>query len=113
MKIIPNNPPRMFKPSPSSGTTISDCGTIMLTEDEMVTFGHGLGMEYDVTHKDWGFYATPSINGRLASFGWKTALVKGHDDKLYVFVVDPNKSVEFNEYLDREGHSVVEWLDER
>jgi hypothetical protein len=34
------------------------------------------GKEYDVAKKDWGFYATPSMNGRLKKFGFKTAIVK-------------------------------------
>ena len=44
---------------------IKDCGSIYLKSDEQVTFKCEKGSEYDVTKKEWGYYATPSLNGRL------------------------------------------------
>ena len=41
----------------------------------MITFFNGK-IEYDIVKKNWGFYATPSINGRLIKFGYKTCLIK-------------------------------------
>jgi hypothetical protein len=113
LKVKANVPPREFRPSPGSMTKILDCGKIVLEEDEMVTFLAEGDLEYDVTRKNWGFYATPSINGRLKKFGWKTALVRGVDRKYYVFLVDALRRHEFSEYIEKEQHQIIEWLDEK
>ena len=105
--------PRRFRPTDGSDVEIADHGKIFLSADEMVSFVTEAGREYDVTRKNWGFYATPSINGRLKKFGWKTALVRGGDRKYYVFLVDALRQHEFSEYIEKEQHQIIEWLDER
>jgi len=50
-----------------------------------------------ITAKDWGFYATPSINGRLQQFGFKTALVENPQGRIYVMVVEEEKIELFEE----------------
>ena len=76
MKFNEENPPREFKVGLDNQIVIKDCGTIHMKPDEQITFVTDDGKEYDVARKDWGFYATPSMNGRLKNFGFKTALVK-------------------------------------
>ena len=66
--------------------------------------------EYDVTRKDWGYYATPSMNGRLKSFGYMTALVKNSSGMLYIMIVDEDKMDLFESYLDEENQKVVQWF---
>ena len=68
MEFNKKNPPRKFKVGIKKEITIKDCGTIELQNDEQVTFLTGKSAEYDVARKSWGFYATPSINGRLKNF---------------------------------------------
>ena len=79
----------------------------------MISFVNPEGKEYDIVAKDWGFYATPSINGRLLDEGFKTALVKNSFNKFYIMLVDPNKMEVFDKYLETDNQELVEWLDER
>ena len=113
LKLNIHKLPRIFSPSSKSKARITDCGTISLLPDEMVTFVTESAKEYDLVRKTWGFYATPSINGRLHSFGWKTALIKGEDKKYYIFLVEIEKLDDFSKYISQEGHELMEWLDER
>ncbi len=71
------------------------------------------GKEYDFAAKSWGYYATPSVNGRLVDQGFKTALVKNRIGKYYVLIVDIEHLSKFNDYLATEESDLVEWLDER
>ena len=112
MDIIINKPPRVFSVGFDNEIKISDCGRIKLQPNEQVTFIEN-GKEYDVAKKDWGFYATPSINGRLKSFGYKTALVINSVGKYYVMIVEEEKIEIFEEYILSEKSSVVQWLDEK
>lgn len=113
MEITNNNPPRKFTVGINNEITISDCGKICLNADEQVTFITEDNKEYDVARKDWGFYATPSINGRLEKFNFKTALVKNLKNQLYVMIVENEKMAEFNEYLKSEKLEVVTWLNDK
>ena len=76
MKFEELKPPRTFRVGRQSEVEIHDCGRIRLQPDEMVTFITSGGRQYDVTAKSWGFYATPSLNGRLQGQGFKSALVR-------------------------------------
>jgi hypothetical protein len=89
-----------------------DCARIALTADEQVTFVTDAGAEYDVARKSWGFYATPSLNGRLAHFGLRAVLVKSPLGKFYVWLVERGKEEDFQQYLAVEAHTVVGWLDD-
>ena len=66
MKFTPKNPPREFEVGFDKKGIIRDCGVLVLAADEQVTLTTEQGGEYDVTRKSWGFYATPSTNGRLS-----------------------------------------------
>jgi hypothetical protein len=112
MKLNMNDPPRTFDVGRGSKITLKDCARIQLEPDEQVTFLTESGAEYDVTRKSWGFYATPSLNARLKKFGWRSALVKSTDGKFYIFMLELGKEMEFQRYLDLEGHTVVCWLDQ-
>ena len=67
---------------------------IQLEPDEQVTFVTDSGSEYDVARKSWGYYATPSLNSRLAGFGLRGVLVRGDDGKAYLFLVEMGKASE-------------------
>ena len=87
--------------------------SINLDPDEQITFITENGNEYDVARKCWGFYATPSINGRLKTFGFKTALTQNSFGKNYVMLVEKTKITEFYRYLEEDKLRLIEWLDER
>lgn len=112
MKFNSKNPPRKFRVGHSKQFEILDCGSIELGPDEQVTFVTPSGKEYDVARKDWGFYATPSANGRLKDQGFKTALVKNPQGRVYIMLVEKEKLKEFHAYLDAEKNVVEKWLDE-
>ena len=95
-----------------NGIIIKEVAKVKLEDNEMITFVKD-NKEYDFVAKDWGYYATASINGRLKNFGYKTALVKNPQGRLYMNVVDEDKLEQFYKYLEKEKSEVVEWLDER
>lgn len=109
MKIIKNKPPRKFKPN--KRIVLKDCGKIYLESNEQVTFVTKKKQEYDVCKKDWGFYATPSINGRLKSFNFKTALIKNIiSKKIYLFLIEEGEEMKFYKYLKKENCKILKWL---
>jgi len=89
-----------------------DADRIALDPDEQVTFTTDRGGEYDVARKSWGFYATPSVNGRLAAFGLRAVLVKSPAERFYVMLVEAGHEAAFHDYLAVEGHTIVAWLDD-
>ena len=95
MKINKNNPPRKFTVGTDKKITISDCANINLKHNEQVSFITHDNKEYDVVRKEWGFYATPSMNGRLKNQGFKTALVKNKEGMYYIMIVEKNKTTLF------------------
>lgn len=113
MRFEPRQPPRKFRVGLARQIELSDCGRVHLAPDEQVTFVTPAGREHDFAAKSWGFYATPSVNGRLRDQGLRTALVRNAHGRLYVMVVEPERIEEFHAYLREERQHVVEWLDER
>jgi hypothetical protein len=111
MQFIEKNPPREFEVGYDKKGIIKDCGMMMLTPNEQVTFTTESGAEYDVTRKDWGFYATPSLNGRLAGFNLRGVLTKNRYNRYFVMLVERGKEDAFMEYVEGEPLSIVAWLD--
>lgn len=112
MKIEENKTPRIFSVGKDNSIKISDCGKIRLRPDELISFVTESGKRYDVTAKSWGFYATPSVNGRLKSEGFKTALVKNSEGRFYIMLVEKEKTGDFERYVKGEGQKIEKWLDE-
>ena len=103
MKIKKSN--RLF----TAGITklkIIDKGSIYLKNDNQVTFRYKKS-EYDVCRKNWGYYATPSINGRLQNFGFKTFLTQNKFKKIYINLVHSNKIKTFKKYLKKEKSKIL------
>lgn len=111
MEFKPKNPPREFEVGFDKKGVIRDCGSMHLSADEQITFVTESGNEYDLTRKDWGFYAGPSLNGRLAGFNLRAVLVKNRIDKYFVLLVERGKEDSFNKYVEGEPLSIVVWLD--
>ncbi|MDP1526080.1 MAG: hypothetical protein Q8M20_09740 [Rhodocyclaceae bacterium] len=112
MKFEPKDPPRRFPVGNSVKFDMRDCGNLRLDPDEQVTFVTASGAEYDVAAKDWGFYATPSLNGRLEQFGLRGVLIRNRGTgRYFVFLVERGREKPFDEYCIRENLSVVVWMD--
>jgi hypothetical protein len=112
MKFTPNQPPRVFHVGEGGAIAISDMGDIVLAPNEQVTFVTEGGARYDFARKDWGYYATPSINGRLKNEGFKTALVQNGQGRIYVMAVEVARISMFKEYCRVEKQTILSWLDE-
>lgn len=107
MKIIKKN--RKFKVG-FNNITLSEVAKISLKQDEMVTFYNGK-IEYDIVKKNWGYYATPSINKRLINHNLKTCIIENIiTNNRFIILVQKNKKKKFNKYLKDEKCKVVKWL---
>lgn len=91
---------------------LKDHGKIFLEPDEMVSFVTSSGKEYDFTAKDWGYYVTSSINGRLKKEGFRTALVENQVGRVFVIAVESEKLSAFEKYRREEKQKILIWLDE-
>jgi len=112
MKFTLKDPPRVFEVKYGDGTIqMKDCAQIQLEPDEQITFVTESGGEYDVNRKSWGFYATPSLNGRLEHFGLRPVLLKNRINRYFLVLVEKGKEPDFERYLDVEGSKVVCWMD--
>ena len=112
MKFKSKNPPRVFKVGKNKNISISDMGDIHLNPDEQVTFVTDNGNRYDFARKNWGFYATPSINSRLKNENFITALVANKNRYIYIMVVEKSKIKEFHKYLKDDDITVLSWFDD-
>ena len=111
MKLNICEKPRKFCVGKDKNIIISDYGKIRLLPDEMVTFINKGGKNYDIVAKNWGFYATPSLNGRLKAEGFRTALIKNLNNKFFIWLVEIGKEDLFEKYLKNEQQYIVCWLD--
>lgn len=112
MNLTITEPPRIFNVGRKNFLSqMKECAKIELQPNEMVTFLTENGAEYDISRKSWGFYATPSLNGRLLEFGLRAALVKGCEGKYYIFLVENGKDEDLHKYLAQEKHKIVCWMD--
>ncbi len=112
MNIDRREPPRTFEVG-ISGITLAHCADVQLDPDEMVTFVGPGEREYDVTRKSWGYYATPSLGGRLLAHGFRAALVRNIDTRqCFVVLVDVESVDGWRDYNRDERQEVVLWLDD-
>jgi hypothetical protein len=112
MKLLKKKP-RIYKTGVNFDILIKDCGSVFLENNEQITFlTKDKKKEYDVCRTKWGYYATPSINGRLKKFNFKTALTKNSQGKFYILIVEKDKVHLFKKYLEKDNIKLVSWLDE-
>lgn len=110
MRFDPVVPPRRFLAGRRAAVEIRDTGRIELDPGEQVTFTTPAGGEYDVLRTGWGFYATPSVNRRLPSFGLRACLATNPEGHRFVLLVEGGCDEEFAAYRDEQGLT-IEWLD--
>lgn len=112
MKFAPKDPPRRFPVGNATPFDMKDCGSLALEPDEQVTLTTPAGGEYDVARKDWGFYATPSLNGRLPQFGLRGVLIRNRlTGRYFVFLVEQGREESFELYCTEESLETISWLD--
>lgn len=105
------DPPREFRVGAAGEITIRDCGRVSLDPDEQITLVTESGGEYDVARKDWGFYATPSLNGRLGRFGLRGVMVRNVRNQYFVLLVEAGCEDRFERYVASERLAIIAWLD--
>ncbi len=112
MKVTIIEPPRTFEVGLGEIVQMRDCAHVSLAVNEQLTLFTETGAELDVARKEWGFYATPSLNSRLPRFGLRGALLKNRLGHYFVVLVETGKEPSFLEYLRVEGLQVTSWLDD-
>jgi hypothetical protein len=111
MKFTRKDPPREFKVGADQQIIIKDFGRMELAPDEQITFITDTNAEYDIARKSWGFYATPSLNGRLKAFGLRAVLVKNAQNKYFIMLVERGKEEDFRCYMKAENLTITFWMD--
>lgn len=110
MELKKIDPPRTYEAG-ANAVQIKDCAQIRLEPDEQVTFITDSGTQYDVARKEFGYYATPSLNGRLTSQGLRALLAKNHTGRFYILLVETGKEAALAHYLDSEQMKIICWMD--
>lgn len=116
MRFEPVEPPREFGVGRRGGR-LRHVADAWLDLDEVVTLRTESGTEVDVTRKSWGYYGSPSLNGRLRDHGLRAALCMGvprdgeEAPRMYLMLVEDGQEAAFEEYLAAEEMRVVAWLD--
>lgn len=112
MKIKEKIPPRNFLVGTNKKFYMKDCGDVLLNDDEQLTFKTEDGTEYDFAKKDWGYYASPSLNGRLINFNLRSCLIRNtKTNRYFILVVQKNHEDNFKKYLKQESCEVIVWMD--
>jgi hypothetical protein len=110
MKFDLRSIPRAFSVGKDMLIKIKDYGRIFMESNEQITLCFDKTQELDVACKEWGFYATPSLNHRLVNQGFRTALVKNSQSRYYIMVVSNLKVDAFIDYCRAEDQTIVSWL---
>lgn len=110
MELTMNDPPRTYEVGVNA-VKIKDCARIELKPNEQVTFVTEKGNEYDVARTEFGYYATPSLNGRLCEQGLKALMVKNQTGRFYILLVEDGKEDALTSYLSSEQMKIICWMD--
>lgn len=111
MKLNLNKQKRVFAVGKKQDILIEDLGGIKLNNNELLSLTCSGDARHEVVAKNWGFYATQSVNKRLREYRVKTALAKNNDNTVYVLLVSEDKLEQFEQYCVSEGLEVIFWLD--
>jgi len=114
MTFSPKNPPRRFHVGQDGEIELQDCGSVHLAPNQQVTFRTEGQKQtaFDVTRKDFGYYASNSLNGTLPRQGLRPALCKNTNHALlYLLLVETGKEAEFLHYLAQTGMVLIAWMD--
>lgn len=112
MKFTPIEPPREFQVGDGGEITIRDCARLTLEADEQISLVTAAGGEWDITRKDWGYYASPSLGRRLKRFGLRACLVGSARGDKFIWMVEIGKEPLMEQYMREQEIEVILWLDE-
>lgn len=112
MEIDKRTPPRTFTIGQNADIVIRQVADVRLDADEQITLVGDTGSPYDIVRKSWGYYATPSINGRLRAHGLRAALARNAANKVFLLLVETGREDAFHAYLATERQEVICWLDQ-
>ena len=110
MNIDQKIPPREFRVGKNSEIRIKDSASITLGENEQVTFTNE-GKEFDVCKKKWGFYATPSTNRRLKSYGYLTCICVT-ERAAFTFWLSMKTIKKIFFFISQWNMKILSWLDD-
>ena len=116
MRVERVDPPREFGVGRRGGK-LCHVGDAWLEPDEVLTLHTESGTEVDLTRKSWGYYGSPSLNGRVREYGLRAALAMGvprdgeEASRMYLLLVEQGREDDFHGYLEAEEMRVVAWLD--
>jgi hypothetical protein len=79
---------------------------------EIVTLRNASGKSCDIAATAWGFYLGPSLNSRLKSEGFKSALMVNPKGQIFLVAVEQERMGRFQGYLADNGSRILAWLDE-
>lgn len=108
MNVRRLDPPRRFTAGEIAITHVAD---VELGDDEQVTFTTASGTEFDVVRKEWGYYATPSLNRRLPEHGLRPALCRAGDGRTSILLCERGAESRFAAYLSSQQMENLGWLD--
>ena len=108
MQIKKINPKRKF--NCGRNVELAHVADISLENNELITFKSKENKEYDFVSKEWGYYATPSINKRLKKNGYKAALMKNKNADTFVVIVEIKKIKLWEKYNEEEEQIFVKWI---
>ena len=108
MKLKINKKSRKFKVGIKK-TILKDMGKVYLNNNEQLTFINKKS-EFDFVKKNWGYYATPSINKRLKNFNFRTFLTQNSLKNIFIMTVHKEKIKEFKKYLKEEKIKIIKEL---
>lgn len=109
MRLTPIEPARRF---PVGGIEIVHVADVELDADEQVTFTSSSGSQHDVVRKQWGYYATASLNRRLPDHGLRPALCRNAaDGRTTVLLCEQDARQGFEDYLLEQNMELLTWLD--
>ena len=98
MKLTLNEPVRNFVVGENADIEISDVGSVMLVANELLCITNEMNETHEIVCKEWGFYATASIDKRLFKNGFLTALVTNKHSDEFIMLVSKSKLSFFQKY---------------
>ena len=110
MKIKLKKKPRIFYPNKKKKLKIADYGQILLEPNEQICLITNRNSKHEITRKEWGFYATQSINSRLKK-NFKTAITENSKKNIFIMMVEKKYINSFKKYCKEHRQKVLIWLD--
>lgn len=108
-----NKKKRNFNTKSKLDTQITVLKHIFLKKNQQITFVEKKKKEYDIVKKEWGYYATPSINRRLKKFGYECLIIKNRQNKFFLCIVNKDLKKKFKLYLKQDDQKIVCWLNNK